>query len=186
VGIASALVVAACGGSAVSHGGPDLVRAPQNESLGRGAWRGQEGIFEPYRHGAHYAVLFTVKNASSRPVTLLSAGDPQPGHRLLRRIGVRFTPVPHHDPRIPEPGLAPPFEAEDPAPLTVPPGRNAWVQFNFVMGECQFFAPGEEQTYNETATIVYQRGKGEKTIALDLTGDQVTITAPSDRRCPAG
>ena len=35
-----------------------------------------------------------VKNTSSQPLTLISAGDPETGHRQLRRVGVRFSLVP--------------------------------------------------------------------------------------------
>jgi hypothetical protein len=53
------------------------------------------------------------------------------------------------------------------------------------MGECQFFSPSERQTYNQTTTIRYRVGAAEKTMPLDLTGDQVTVTAPDVGDCPA-
>ncbi|HEY7003428.1 MAG TPA: hypothetical protein VH281_04050 [Gaiellaceae bacterium] len=187
------LVVAAGGAHFVapSRGGPDLIRTTGNEAApDRGAWRGQAGLFEPYRHGAHLAVLFTVKNMTEEEVTLVSVEGAGPGPRLLRRIGVRFALVEQLSEEdvahiLPGPGLGPPFGAVEPSPLAVPPAREAQVQLNFVIDDCRYFSPGERATYNQAATLRYRIGDAEKTVPIDLTGDQVTIKAPAEGDCPS-
>lgn len=197
--IVSALGVSACSGareeaqdnagtSAPKAGQVALVRLAGGEAgPGQGSWLGMRGIFEPYREGKHFAVVFRVKNRASGPVTLLSATQPQDGRRLLRLIGVRFTLSPEEEPsdsRIPQHGIAPPYGAEEPEPLLMPPNREAFVQFNFEMGECDFFLPGEQVRYNEEATFRYAIQGTEATATLDLTGITVTVTAPGKGHCP--
>lgn len=144
-------------------------------------------MFEPYRHEALFAVQFTIRNAGSHAATLLGAESPQPGHRLLRRIGQRFELVPDatRSSRMLVTGLGPPYGAVRPRPLVVPPGRDAWVQFNFVMGDCRFFRPGARRTYNRSTLLRYRVGRIVRVAHLDLRGIQVTITAPPAGRCPA-
>lgn len=164
-----------------------FVRAAHNEAApGRGPWLAQRGIFEPYRDGGHLSVLFAVRNRSRSEVTLVGAAAPQSGHRLLRRVGVQLK-------------LAPPPPKGDlavigmrrwrrsrPTPVVVPPGREAWVQFDFVLTDCRFFDAGVVQTYNRRTILRYRAHGRTFETALDLTGDQVTITAPPGDRCPGG
>jgi hypothetical protein len=189
---ALALVVVAlvgCGQGArtVTAARSPFVRAAHNEAgPGSGPWLAERGLFERYSDGAHFSVLFAVRNRSRSEVTLIDAGGAQPGHRLLRRVGVRMKlapPPPKGDLAVI--GLRP-WRRSRPAPVAVPPGRAAWVQFDFVMTGCRFFDAGVRQTYNRTTVLRY-RTHGRSLVApLDLVGDQVTITSPPPGRCPGG
>src|SRR5437867_2647367 len=85
------LVVALVGCAHASHtvtaARSPFVRAAHNEAgPGSGPWLAQRGLFERYRDGTHFSVLFAVRNRSRSEVTLVTAGGAQPGHRLLRRV----------------------------------------------------------------------------------------------------
>lgn len=171
-----------------------FVRLPGGEGgPGSGSWLAERGMFEPYRDGHLFGVAFRVKNRSAEPLTLLSATQDQRGHRLLRIVGVRFTPVPEEDRDdgsddfgvggIVASGLLPPEAGAEPAPLRVPPGGEAYVQFDFRMGECVFFDPGEQVRYNEQATFRYSVDGQEASAVIDLTGITVTVTAPAKKDC---
>jgi hypothetical protein len=168
-----------------------FVRAGGNESSGGdGPWLGQEGMFEGYRTGKHFAVLFTIKNTSSSLVTLVAAGGPQPGIRLMRRVGVQFRLVPP-PPRTPEnrshgrpvvsygthtPFGLRPWRAGAPKPLVVPAERSVWIQFDFVFGNCGLLPLGASHTYNRSTVVVYRLHGRLLKMPIDLRGDQVTVT----------
>jgi hypothetical protein len=185
--------VASCGGEPSDPAANDeipFVRLPGGESgPGSGSWEAERGMFEPYRDGKLFAVAFRVKNRSSEPLTLVSATGEQDGHRMLRLIGVKFTLAPEIDPdsdlaRIPRMELRPPLGAIEPNPLLLPPDREAVVQLNFKMGECEFFEPGEKVRYNEEATFRYSVDGEDASATIDLAGITVTITAPPSEKCP--
>jgi hypothetical protein len=167
-----------------------FVRAGGNESSGgNGPWLGQEGMFESYRTGKRFAVLFTIRNTSGSPVTLVAAGGLQPGIRLLPRVGVQFRLVP--PPRTPESrshgrpvvsyavqtpfGLRP-WRAGAPKPLVVPAERSVWIQFDFVFGNCGLLPLGASHTYNRSTVVVYRLHGRLLKMPIDLRGDQVTVT----------
>lgn len=171
----------------VSAGRSPFVRAAHNEAgPGSGPWLAWRGLFEQYRDGAHFSVLFAVRNRSRSDVTLVDAGGAQPGHRLLRRVGVQLNLAL----RPPKGDLAViglrSWRRSSPAPVAVQPGRVAWVQFDFVMTGCRFFDAGVRQTYNRRTVLRYRVHGRSLVAALDLVGDQVTITAPPAARCPGG
>jgi hypothetical protein len=163
-----------------------FARLPGGESgPGSGSWLGERGMFEPYRDGHLFAVAFRVKNRSAEPLTLLSATQEQDGHRLLRMVGVRFTLAEESQGGdVFSTGLLSPEAGAEPAALLVPPDREAYVQFDFRMGECEFFDPGEQVRYNEQATFRYSVDGQQASALVDLTGLTVTITAPAKKDCP--
>lgn len=143
-------------------------------------------MFEPYGEGKLFQVLFNVRNRASDPVTLLTGTQDQTGHRLLRLIGVIFSPDESRSCPLVSCSVGPwgSTGAVEPEPVTVPPGQGAYVQLNFRMGECQFFPPGDRQRYNETLTLAYEREGETSTAVLDLSGLTVTVIAPKPENCP--
>ena len=158
-----------------------LVLAHGYEATIGGPWLGRRGLFPSYQHGEVSSLSFRVKNASSVPLTLLSAGDSQPGPRLLRLIGVRFKRVrPNVFGRDLEPYEKAPTKRTK--PLVVPPQQEAAIQFYFRMGECQLFRPRAKRTYNATTTVRYRFEGKEQSVRLDSV--KITVTAPAADRCP--
>jgi hypothetical protein len=153
----------------------------------RGGW-GDNGITEPYREDWRFALLFSVKNRTSEPLTLLSVSEPQEGRRLLHLIGVVLTPAPKEDtdPRRAGHGPWGPEGEVDPKPVKIPPRQEAFVQLNFQMGDCEFFPPQKWIRYNEAATFTYVMKGKEVTTTLDLFGKglAITIKAPKREDCP--
>jgi hypothetical protein len=159
-----------------------LVPAHGYEATFGGPWLGRRGLFPSYRHSEVSSLSFRVKNASSVPLTLLSAGDPEPGPRLLRLIGVRF--------KLPPPNLFGrdlyPYErapTKRTKPLVVPRQHEAAIQFHFRMGEWQFFRPRAKRTYNATTTVRYRSEGKEQSVRLDSV--KVTVWAPAVDQCRA-
>jgi hypothetical protein len=180
------LLVAGCGGTSVRTTPIAVVRGAGNEggmssgSWGDGGWLARRGIFLGYREGRRWTLLFTIRNRSRSPLTLLTAGGVQPGHRLILRVGVqvRLAPLP---PRgdLEVVGLRP-WSVAPTRTVEVPAGREAWVQFDFVMRDgCRWFDPGARETVNRGTLIRYQQRGQEATTPLRLAGDQVTVTMPA-------
>jgi hypothetical protein len=192
--VCAALIVIApgCGGNASpsrAEGHVPFVLGDDFQSgLSVGSWDGERGMFEPYGEGKLFQVLFNVRNRASDPVTLLTGTQDQTGHRLLRLIGVIFSRVPNESRSCPlvscSVGPWGSTGAVEPEPVTVPPGKEAYVQLNFTMGECEFFPPGDRLRYNETLTLGYEREGETSTAVLDLSGLTVTVIAPKSENCP--
>ncbi len=169
---------------------PPLVRAPLNEAgpggVGDGGWLAQRGLFVDYRDGRRFSVLFALHNRSSSTVTIAAASGQQSGHRLLRRVGVQLQVArlqPTSDFSI---SCMKSWSNSAAVPVAVPPQRDACVQFEFIMGDCRFFDPGTRLTYNRSTLITYRTNGRTFIMPLDLTGDQVTVTAPRPSVCPGG
>jgi len=178
------LLVAGCGApTSPTHNA--IVRADGNDAglssgnWGDGGWLARRGIFLGYREGRRWTLLFTVRNRSGSPLTLLGADGAQPGHRLIRRVAVQVRlapPRPRGDAAVV--GLRP-WSLAPAIPVEVPPGRQAWVQFDFVMRDgCRWFDPGARETVNRGTLIRYRQRRRNSAVGLDLTGDQVTVTMP--------
>ena len=180
-----AFAVSGCGTSGsvlVDASSSPFVRAPHNEAAGtNGPWLSWHGLFVPYREDGHVTLLFAARNRSHTTVTVVAAGGPQPRAGLLRRVGVSLRlapPAPRGDVMIA--GLEPWSRARA-ASVAIPPGRDLWVQFDFVLRGCARFDPGARRTYNRSALLTYRRGGRTEIAPLDLRGDQITVTAPA--RC---
>jgi hypothetical protein len=179
------IVLEGCGSQAARSRAADaLVRAPGNEAgatsgdWGDGAWDAH-GLRLGYLEGRRFRLLFTLRNRTSSPLVLLGAGGAQRAHSLLRRVAVQVRPAP------PPPkgdlgvtGLRR-WSSALPRPVTVPAGRDAWVQVDFVMrGACRWFDPGARQTVNRSILVHYRDG-AEATQRIDLGGDQITVALPA-------
>ncbi len=86
--------------------------------------------------GRHVVIVQPIRNLSRLPVTLTGAALDPPSAQVARRVAVQFRPAPR-----PPHGRAlvigiRPWSAASSAPLTVAPGREAWVQSNFVLSGC--------------------------------------------------
>jgi hypothetical protein len=190
-GAFAVLVLEGCG-SPSGHGpaAAALVRAPGNEAgttsgaWGDGGWNAR-GLTLGYVPGRHFRLLFTVRNRSSSPVVLLGAGGAQRAHTLLRRVAAQVSlapPPPTGD--LDVTGLRR-WSAASPQPVTIPAGREAWVQLDFVMLDaCRWFDSGAHETVDRSILLRYRDGQ-EATQRIELAGDQITVALPGTA-CRAG
>jgi hypothetical protein len=114
------------------------------------------------------AVLITVRNRTSDTITLLGGGGPQPFRTVIERVAmqVRLAPVPP-DNRIPVMGLRS-WSGRDGPPASIPPGRSAWVQSNFLMRDCGSLPLGKAVTINRSITLAYEADgrRGSQQVAV--------------------
>jgi len=48
-----------------------------------------------------------------------------------------------------------------PTPATIPPGRSAWVQSNFLMNNCSLLPPHAALTANDHGHLPHERSRGQ-------------------------
>jgi len=129
------------------------------------------GIHLACRPGRRFALTQTIPNRSGTAVTLTGAGLDPPSVQVIRRIAVQFR-------------LAPPPPKGDlfviglrrwnrsaARPVTIPPGRSAWVQSNFLMSSCNLLSPDRTLIANKAITLTYQANgrSGRQRIAAAST-----------------
>jgi hypothetical protein len=106
--------------------------------------------------GRRFALDVTLRNRSATPVTLTSAALDPPSDLFIRRVAVQFrlaSPPPKGDLYVS--GLRR-WSRSAPKPTTIPSGRSAWVQSNFLMGNCSLLLPGQSLVANRTITVAYR------------------------------
>jgi hypothetical protein len=106
--------------------------------------------------GRRIAINQPIENRSLMPVTLTGAALDPPSVQVIRRIAVQFRLAP----RPPNGdglvlGLRP-WSAARSARMTIPPGRAAWVQSDFVMSGCALLAPDRSLIANKAVTLTYR------------------------------
>jgi len=84
----------------------------------------------------HYSLAVVVKNRSGRAVTVTGARGPDPMPRVLDRVAMQVRVAPHPTPRIPAP-LIKRWSAAPMTAVTIPAGRSAIVQSNFLLRHCR-------------------------------------------------
>ena len=171
---AVALLTAGCGtaksGSAPSEvaaaaNAPFVADGGQESGPTSGLWgdgvSGPTGMHIGCIRDRRLAVLITVRNRTSRTITLLGGGGPQPFRSVIERVAVqvRLAPVPPEGGRRPVTGLRSWSDGNSP-PAAIPPGRSAWVQSNFLMRDCGSLQKDEALTVNRTITLAYDFGDG--------------------------
>ena len=122
------------------------------------------------RPGRRYAQLVTLRNRSGAPVTLTGATLDSVSVPVIRRVAVQFR-------------LAPPpttgdhtvvglrsWSASKTVAIVIPSGRAAWVQSNFVMGECGQLPTTRALVYSRALAVRYLAGgqSGSERFALPV------------------
>jgi len=121
-------------------------------------------------HRRHFALVVTVRNRSRNTVTLVRTGADQPWAEIgiIPRVAVQFrlvAPRPTGDLLVV--GLRS-WSRSAPTPATIPPGRSAWVQSNFLMNNCSLLPPHAALTANRAITVTYRTNghEGNQQIAV--------------------
>jgi hypothetical protein len=135
--------------------------------------------------GRKLSVLVTVHNRSKQTITLLGGEGPQPFPRVIKRVAVQVRlapPPPNGDLAVS--GLRSWNARPSPSAL-IPPDRDAWVQSNFLMSDCDDLRLVTPVTVNRTLKIVYiaNGARGAQTIAVPAA--QIILTrGPIHPRLP--
>jgi hypothetical protein len=117
-----------------------------NGTLNSGSTSGEWGDTSSARTGSvlgclsrrHYSLAVMVKNRSGRAVTVTGARGPDPMPRVLDRVAMQVRVAPRPTPvgiGVPRP-LIKRWSASPMRAVTIPAGRSAIVQSNFLMRHC--------------------------------------------------
>jgi hypothetical protein len=103
-----------------------------------------------------YALVVTLRNRSSSAATLTGARGADPAPRIIRRVAVQFRlapPPPEGDFFVPNLRR---WSAAPAVPVTIPPGRSAVVQSNFVMRHCEELPRNRALVVNGSLVLSYR------------------------------
>lgn len=148
------VLVSGCGGGEQSFvAGSGVESGPTSRFWGDGT-SGPEGMEIGCIPGRRLAVLVTVHNRTERTVTLMGAGAPEPMPGVIERAAVQIrlaAPPPNGDVFVS--GLRG-WSRRTSAPVAIPPGREAWVQSDFLMHDCGLLTG--PATVNQSITLRYR------------------------------
>lgn len=124
------------------------------------------------RSGRHYAQNLTLRNRSRVPVTLIGAGLDRSSARIVQRVAVqiRLAPRPLNS-EVEVPGLRN-WSRSAATPVTIPPGRSAWVQSDFLIHNCTLLVGDRKLIANRAMTLLFE-------VSGKLTSQQLAV--PSAR-----
>ena len=61
-------------------------------------------------------------------------------------------------------------------PTTIPPGRNAWVQSNFELNNCNLLPPGHALITNRAIAVTYQANGHDGSQRIAMTSARIILT----------
>lgn len=172
------LLVAGCGGTRHISGAAFLAEEGVSSGPGSGLWgdgvSGPSGMHVGCIDGRRFAVMITVHNRSKREVTLQSAGGSEDAANVLRRVAVQVhlaPPPPSGDRAVI--GLRG-WNGRDSPSASIPPGRDAWVQSNFLMHDCRTLH--ETLVANRSMTLAYRIGGNTATQVVSPSYARMFLT----------
>src|SRR5262249_36728185 len=138
------LAVAGCGDSSHRMSPPFVADGGFAAGPGSGLWgdttSGPDGDHLGCLAGRHYAHAVTFRNQLNEAVTLTGAYGADTAPRIIHLVAVQFRlapPPPKGDLLVSNLRR---WSAAPAAPVTIPPGRSAAVQSNFLMRHCDELA----------------------------------------------
>lgn len=173
--------IAASPGPFVPSGG--IAMGPQSGLWGDGS-SGPQGTKLGCFAGRHYAMAVTLRNRSNTAVTLTRAGGPTPAPGIVERVAVQLRPAP--PPPTGDLVQSPlrHWSAAPTRPVTIPPGRSAVVQSNFLMRDCRELTSGRTVTVPGSLPLVYRSGGHTRRQTVSQTSAGfVLVAGPTIRRC---
>jgi hypothetical protein len=134
------------------------------------------GIHLACRPGRRFALTQTIPNRSGIAVTLTGAVLDPPPVQVVRRIAVQFRlapPPPKGD--LVVIGLRR-WNPSAARPVTIPPGRSAWVQSNFLMSGCDLLSPGRTLIANKAINVTYRANGRSGRERIAAAGTRILLT----------
>lgn len=178
--MAVVLLGAGCGGTNRVPVAAFVAEGGTSSGPGSGLWgdgtSGPSGLHVGCIDGRRFAVLITVHNRTNQRITLVRAGGRVEAPRVIERVAVQVSLAP-----LPPTGdrLVLGLRAWDrhPSPAAViPPRRDAWIQSNFLMRNCQSLRQHETLIVNRTTTLTYTVDGGEETEDVSVRGARMILT----------
>lgn len=176
--------------------GPFVLKGGFAGGGGSGLWgdgsSGPRGSTVGCIDGRRYWQALGIANRSKQPVTLTGAraANPAPGTIGLAAIQLRLSP-----PLKPRTGLTNwggtgmdlvvrGWSATPTRPLTLPPGRIATVQTNYLMRNCRALAGGKTIVVPGSLVLRYHMSGHDRRKAIPLPGDRILLReGPTKRQC---
>lgn len=136
----------------------------------------------------HYSYAFGVENRSKARITLTSARLPNPAPRIVARVAIQLRLSP---PQPPTQGdqlhlelVYRHWSAAATTPVTIPPGRIATVQANYLMRRCDELRPDRRVSVPSSLVLAYRRAGKTGRQEMTLPGNSfVVIPGPVKRTC---
>lgn len=140
-------------------------------------------------NGRRYDDALGIQNGTKAPLRLVAASGPSPQHRIVDRVAIQLHLSPPYHP--PAAGLVDtsdlvyrPWSAEPARPVTIPPGRIATVQRNFLLRNCQEIGEGRAVTIPGTLVVRYRRSGHTHEQKLRIPGERlVVVHGPTRHTC---
>lgn len=134
--------------------------------------------------GRRYAFVVTMRNRSKAPLTLTAARAPDPAPGIIDRVAIQL--------RL----AAPPaqgslivsnlrrWSAAPPQPVTIPPGRSAALQSNFLMRHCAALGRKRTLVVGGSFLLTYQTaGRAHRQTVVQRSARIMLTRGPTIRRC---
>lgn len=171
---------AGCGGGRgipraafIAEGGTSS--GPESRAWGDGI-SGPSGLHVGCIDGRRFAVVITVHNRTNETIKLLAAGGPEEAPTRIKRMAVqvRLAPPPPTGDRAVI-GLRG-WNAHDSGAAEIPAHRDAWIQSNFLMRNCQSLRQGKALIVNRSTTLTYDARGGTGTETVAVRGARIVVT----------
>lgn len=135
----------------------------------------------------HYSYAFGIENRSKAPVTLTGARMPNPSPRIVDRVAtqLRLSPPYHPTEQASFGDLVYRSWSDAPTrPVTIPPGRIATVQSNFLMRHCGELTAGQTITISGALVLGYRTAGRKDSQPMNLSGNRIVVVqGPTRRTC---
>ncbi|HEU5477316.1 MAG TPA: hypothetical protein VFU64_05740 [Gaiellaceae bacterium] len=141
----------------------------------------------------HYSQAFGIRNRSHAPVTLTQARGANPAPTIVDLVAVQFRLSPPQQQTQGTIGWGGGLDlnyrrwsAAPTKPLTVPPGRIATVQSNYVFSNCRTIAPGRTVVVPGSLVLGYRASGHLHEKEIPLAGQRlVLVRGPTRHACDA-
>lgn len=175
-----ACLASACGTSSHAIGRPFAALGGTSSGPNSGLWgdgsSGPTGMHIGCIDGRRLAVLITVRNRTTRGVTLVSGTGQQPASDVIDLVAVQVLlapPPPKGD--LFQSSLRS-WSGQSAAPIAIPTHRAAWVQLNFLMRHCNSLGSHETVVANQSLTLTYRSADNTGTEVVSVPGARIILT----------
>ena len=126
--------------------------------------------------GRHYAQNLTLRNRSSVPVTLTGAVSDSSSAPIVQRVAVQLRLAPPSlSGDVEVPGIRN-WNRSAATPVTIPPGRRAWVQSNFLIHNCSLLLPHRKLITNGAVTVTFDANGHSSAQRIAVPSARIILT----------
>lgn len=127
-------------------------------------------------NGRRLAVLITVRNRTSRTITLVGGGGAQRFSDVIERVAVqvRLAPPPPPGDAVGDSGLRS-WSGRNSPSVAIPAGRRAWVQSDFLMRNCGSLRRDDAVTVDRSITLSYRAGGRNGMQVVSVAGGTIVL-----------